>query len=535
MPLKTVTAISVYKALKSGQEMAFLDVREHGVHSQGHPLFAVPIPLSRFELEIDRLVPRKSVPIYLLDQGEGDTLAVRAAEILAEFGYTDMSALEGGIFGWQDAGYEIFSGVNVPSKAFGEFVEHQYETPHITAEHLQARLEAGEDITILDSRPFEEYNRMCIPGGIDMPGAELVNRVFENVLDENTPIVVNCAGRTRSIIGAQSLINAGVKNPVMALKDGTMGWYLQGYATENGADRVARAPSDAALTRSVSAASELAGRIDIHTISKQDLETLQANSDEKSVFLLDVRTREEFVNGHLANSQHAAGGQLVQATDEYVGVRCATLILIDNKEVRALMSATWLKQLGWNEVYVLSALGEFELQSGEPSEFQVSKFVEISALELDAVIHSGEPIAVVDLSTSLQYRKNHIPTSFWAIRSRLASDLIFLPPVGLVILTAEDVRMAHLAAAEVLAVRPQVIVRVLQGGNKVWREAGLKTEAGDGQFLSKAEDIWYKPYDNKEKIRERMQEYLDWETALVPQVIRDGIAQFKTIEDLAIK
>ncbi|MEH6495229.1 MAG: rhodanese-like domain-containing protein [Pseudomonas marincola] len=535
MSHQTVSALTVHEALKTDTELAFLDVREHGVHSQGHPLFAVPVPLSQFELNIARLVPRISVTIYLMDQGGGDDLALRAARILKEMGYTYVSVLENGIYGWQEAGYEIFSGVNVPSKAFGEFVEHTYSTPYITAEQLQGRLDAGEKITILDSRPYAEYHRMCIPGGIDMPGAELVNRVFQNIPDETTPIVVNCAGRTRSIIGAQSLINAGVKNPVMALKDGTMGWYLSGYTTENGADRIAPPPTGEMAEKSAEAAEGFAKEIGVSSIEKQDLEQLQAQSNEKTLFLLDVRTEEEFLEGHIFQSQHAPGGQLVQATDEYVGVRGATLVLIDDKKVRALMTASWLKQLGAHHVHVLSCMSDFELEAGPAFQVDVQKASEVNALELDAVIHSGEPIAVIDLSSSLRYRKGHIPNAFWAIRSRLGSDLSFLPPVGLVILTADDVRVAHLAAAEVVATRPEVIVRVLEGGNAAWKNANLKMEVDDTYLLSKADDIWYKPYDNKDKIRERMQEYLDWETALVSQIERDGTAKFKTIDELAHK
>ena len=63
--------------------------------------------------------------------------------------------------------------------------------------------------------------------------------------DPDTLVVVNCAGRTRSIIGCQSLSNAGIPNRVVALKDGTMGWDLAGFECERGATRVAPAPSAA--------------------------------------------------------------------------------------------------------------------------------------------------------------------------------------------------------------------------------------------------------------------------------------------------
>ena len=120
-------------------------------------------------------------------------------------------------------GFMLFEGVYVPSKAFGEFVEATWCTPHLSADELVRLRAEGRDVVVLDSRPMSEYRQMSIPGGIDVPGAELVHRVRDLAPDPDTLVVVNCAGRTRSIIGAQSLINAGIPNRVAALANGTMG------------------------------------------------------------------------------------------------------------------------------------------------------------------------------------------------------------------------------------------------------------------------------------------------------------------------
>ncbi|WP_169567411.1 rhodanese-like domain-containing protein [Sneathiella limimaris] len=527
MQVKCISAAEVHQRVIAASELAFLDVREHGVHSQGHPLYAVPLPLSRLELEVERLVPKKSVPIVLLDQGEADDYASRAAKKFIEFGYEDISILEGGVMAWKDAGFELFSGVNVPSKAFGEFVEQTCETPHITAAELNDRLSVGEKIAIFDSRPYSEYQRMCIPGGVDMPGAELAYRIHENIADDTTPIVVNCAGRTRSIIGAQSLINAGVKNPVMALKDGTMGWYLEGFSLEHGSNRVAGPPSMEAHEKSLQGARALAEKLGVKVVEKARVDRLK--DSDCALFLLDVRTIEEFEERHVAGAQHAPGGQLVQATDEYVGVRGATLVLFDDKEVRALMTASWLKQLGWRKVFVVTDFSGFDLETGPMKKIEVAGVETLTPHELSAVLQSGEAVALLDLSPSLSFRAGHIPRANWMIRSRIPRDMMLLPPVGLVILTAEDERIAHLAAPEIQAVRPEVIVRVLAGGNKAWKEAGLNLEEGETGQLSPPEDAWYKPYDNKEKIRERMLEYLEWEVGLISQIERDATANFNIL------
>src|SRR5256714_13006337 len=237
--------------LLDGAELALLDVREERIFSESHLLFARSVPLSRLELRMARLVPRRATRIVLVDDADG--LAERAAKVLGGVGYSNLHILDGGNAAWKAAGFELFSGVNVPSKAFGEFIEHESGTPSITAEELNALMRSGIDMVVLDSRPFDEYSRVSIPTGVNVPGAELVLRVHEMAPKPDTLVVVNCAGRTRSIIGAQSLINAGVPNKVVALRNGTMGWSLAGFKPDSGQSRRAPAVSHGALAWAKSA------------------------------------------------------------------------------------------------------------------------------------------------------------------------------------------------------------------------------------------------------------------------------------------
>src|SRR5882762_453392 len=241
-PLLSVQQVKAM--LKSGEVFAFFDVREEGQFSiKGHPLFATPLPLSRLEPRAFALLPDSGTRIVLMDSGDETHdpqwagRANRAAAKLSEMGYTNVAVMKGGLKAWRDSGYEVFTGVNVPSKAFGEVVEHENDTPRIDAADLQKLVDAKTDLVILDSRPMPEFNNMSIPGGIDCPGAELVYRVKDLVPNPETLVVVNCAGRTRSIIGAQSLINAGLTNKVIALKNGTMGWHLAGLKVARGETR----------------------------------------------------------------------------------------------------------------------------------------------------------------------------------------------------------------------------------------------------------------------------------------------------------
>ncbi len=518
----SIGAAALRERLGGGGEIALLDAREQGVHYRGHPFFASSFPLSRLEMMAGDLVPRRSAPLVLLDGG-GEGLAERAAEKLAGLGYTEVSILEGGCAGWRAAGGELFSGVNVPSKAFGEFVEHRYGTPRIPAEELARLKDEGAKLVVLDSRPFEEYHRMNIPGGIDVPGAELAWRVHDLAPDPETLVVVNCAGRTRSIIGCQSLRNAGLANKVVALKDGTMGWALAGFKAERGATRVATAPGDEARAKALNAADRVAKRFGVKFAARGTAQEWLKDSN-RTTYLLDVRTKDEFEARRIAGSRHAPGGQLVQATDEYVGVRNARIVLVDPERVRAVMTASWLVQMGWDEVFVLEGGFEgWETGSGPRVRtipgLQDWKKVSPAALKKAAT--------VVDFSTSLRFRGRHIPGAWWAVRSRLEEARRRIGEVREIVLTSEDGVLAQLAAPEAAELWPQVRVRVLAGGNAAWFAAKRPVEAGIERATTATNNVWYKPYDHGADYEKHAREYLSWEVALVEQIRRDPAVRFK--------
>ena len=480
------------------------------MHYRGHPFFACSAPLSRLEMMIDDLVPRRDVPVVVLDGGD-EGLAPKAKTRLRELGYTKVKILEGGCAAW---GGELFSGVNVPSKAFGEFVEHHYETPRIPAAELKKLISEKKKLVILDSRPFEEYHRMNIPGGIDVPGAELAWRVHDLAPDPDTLVVVNCAGRTRSIIGCQSLRNAGIPNKVVALKDGTMGWDLAGYQCERGSSRTAPDPSPRARKKAKALVEQVARRFQVKFISAAQLE-----AKGRTTYLLDVRTREEFEKDRVAGSRHAPGGQLVQASDEYVGVRNARVVLLDPDWVRAVMTASWLNQMGWPDVYVLDSEEGLPRESG-PRQPRV--------LDLTPWTSVREPAgAVLDLSTSLRFRRKHIPGAFWAVRSRLAEATQKITATGSLTLTSEDGTLAHLAAAEAQALWPQATVRVLDGGNAAWKG---EWEEGIERATTATDDVWYKPYDHGKDYEKHARDYLSWEVALVDQIKREPAIRFRSYD-----
>jgi rhodanese-related sulfurtransferase len=438
---------------------------------------------------------------------DDEQLAQRAARVLRRLGYRDLHVLAGGNAGWKAAGYELYSGVHVPSKAFGEHVEHHDNTPRIAAAELKAKLDAGEDLVVLDSRPMSEYKVMNIPGALDCPGTELVYRVHQVAPRPETLVVVNCAGRTRSIIGAQSLINAGIPNKVVALKNGTMGWHLAGLELERGQTRTAPAPTDTAPAKA--AAAKVAKRFGIRTISVVELKS------DRTTYIFDVRSPEEYAAGHLEGSISAPGGQLVQGTDSYAAVHGARIALVDDNGVRATMTASWLLQMGWKEVYVVAGAVLDSLAPAFP--------VQAPSCPTTAVKDVGDAL-VLDFASSLQYRAGHIPRAAFAIRSRLGGHLEQLKSKP-VVCTSPDGLLARYAAADLAALGCDA--RALEGGTAAWRAAGLPMEDGETRMLEPPEDVYYKPYDHKSQVEAAMQDYLQWEVALLAQIRRDPDCRFR--------
>jgi rhodanese-related sulfurtransferase len=531
--MKSVSPDQLKTLLTGGGELALIDVREQGAYSESHLLFAVCIPLSRLELLVGDLVPRRDTPIVIVSGSPTDGLDERAAVRLAALGYTDVALLEGGTEGWAAAGFELFSGVNVPSKAFGEFVEHTYETPRLAADEVKAMLDAGRDMVIVDSRPFEEYHRMNIPTATDMPGAELAYRIHDLAPDPETFVVVNCAGRTRSIIGTQSLINAGIPNPVAALKDGTMGWHLAGFDLERGSTRTAAAPSDSGLEKAQAAAERVAARFEVPVAAPETVTGWVAEAD-RTTYLLDVRSPEEFTAGHLPGYRNAPGGQLVQATDEYVAVRNARLVLADDVGVRATMTASWLIQMGWPEVYVLEGgVGKDGLEIGERPATVLGDFAEATlttealAAFLDKAPNgTPEELVVIDLGPSTDHERQHLPGAWWCVRGRLTEALAEVPATARVVLTSPDGLLARVALSEARSMT-DCEVDALAGGIEKWLAEGLPTESGFERTIGARDDVWYKPYEHRGAQEKFMRDYLTWEVALVEQIERDGTTRFR--------
>ncbi len=506
-------------------EVAIIDVRPGGTFGDGHLLWANSLPLSTLELEVCDRIPRLDTPVIVCvaDATEND-LAFRAMHTLSSLGYDDVSYLEGGVAAWAAAGFEVFSGVNVPSKAFGEFVEHQYDTPRIPPQELKRMMDSGEEFVVLDSRPMSEYQAMNIPRGIDVPGAELALRVHDLAPDPNTTVVVNCAGRTRSIIGCQSLKNAGIPNRVVALENGTMGWHLAGYDLEYGNTRRYGETSEGALALAQDRAAKVRDRFHVAMVDAETLSAWQSDPT-RTTYVMDVRDPEEYAEGHVPGARPAPGGQLVQATDRYVATLGARIVCVDDNGVRASMTASWLVQIGWDAV-VLEP-GAINMSESGPHTPVLSEMASVSTIDAKALAARLINSHVIDLGDSLSHRKRHIPGSRFAIRANLPGNLSTLSPDRAVVLTSSDGVLAMLAAADLADADFDREVLVLNGGTAAWQAAGLPLKGGFDDNLDPAVDVWYRPYDMDDAQEGAMKQYLSWEVNLVAQIERDGTTDFR--------
>ncbi|WP_213765525.1 rhodanese-like domain-containing protein [Caballeronia sp. dw_19] len=533
-------------AAVQGTELAVIDVRETLAFSAAHLIFSSNLSHNRLELEAVARLPRRDVPIVIVDADE--TLATGAAARLGALGYTDIALLAGGVQQWQRDGRPVYEGFNVRSKAFAECVEHAKQTPSVDFDSLSNDPTARR--IILDSRTHDEYRNATVPGAIHVPGADLVRVVRDLVPDNETTIVVACGGRTRSIIGAQSLIDAGVPNPVYALRNGTGGMRVRGHALEHGASRHARAPSATALSWASAAAAHAipsAGRIDVqrHDAWRGD--------PARTLYTLDLRDAVSFGEAHLPGSINIAGGQLIQEIDLHAPVIGARIVLVDDDDlVRARMTAHWLAGLGGFEVALLrySDVAVTPAASGTVTlTFDIPAHASMTAAELarELATHPAD-VTILDLSRSTAYRTAHLPGARWLLREDLQSALATIEPTQTLIVTSEDGGLAALAWREWnerhespdtntrggdtrSGTTPQV--RVLAGGNRAWVSADLPVERDTPIPVNPFPDVWIGPQARGGDVLAHVRAYLDWEIDLVRQVEHDpdfnALTQMKRI------
>ena len=502
MSAARISVAEVRAALTDGGEVALIDLREFGQYGEGHPFFAVNIPFSRLEADAPRLMPRRSVRCILFDNADG--IAGRGAEVLAAMGYSDLHIMDGGAPGWAAAGHTLFKGVNLPSKTFGELVERQLGTPSVTSEELRAMQAAGRNMLILDGRSAPEFTKMSIPGARSCPNAELGYRVPQ-MAAPGTPIVVNCAGRTRSIIGAETLRLAGWSGPVHALRNGTQGWRLAGYDLDHGMDagNLPQVPPEGVAAAKIRA-QEL---IDSYGIPVADLPEVGGwDADAHTTFRFDVRTPDEYCAGHAPGFASAPGGQLVQAMDEKLAVRGARIVLSCDTGLRAATTAIWLMGMG-HAVWLL--------QDGAMSE-KAGPTPAAAPPDLKATITDA---TLLDASKGMDYRAGHIAGAAWANRAHLHRNRPDL--TGPIAIVGRDAALINGVHQELIS-QGYTQIKTVVSGPQDWRAAGLEiVQTPNCPTEADCIDHLFFVHDRHDGNLDAARRYLEWETGLLAQLDAD--------------
>ena len=541
---KEISAESLAALLESSESFALIDVRETGEYNSSHIPGASLIPRRELEFRIAASAPFAGDHVVLCD--DDGRRASLAAGTLESLGYTNVSVLARGINGWASLDLATEWGVNVPSKDFGEKVEVVHHVPEIDATELHSRIERGDKLVILDTRTPEEYRRFCIPGGRSVPGGELALRITDITadLDPDTTVIVNCAGRTRSIIGTRVLQRMG-KDNVLGLKNGTSGWVLAGYELESGADRVdLPEPSSEGLAAAEDYADRLAGEDGVRYLDIPALQQMMERSKGETVYFVDVRTTAEYSQGHIPGFRWFPGGQAVQRSDEVAVVRNTPIVFACDDRVRSTITASWYRQLGHEDVYAVAGgvgawvaagqvleeggpaepvLGLDEARAGlelhAPEDLATLLFdnvltelaLELGAEDDDDGVVSERPV-VLFVDSSADFAAGHVPGARWAPRGWLELQVGSLAPSleTPTVVTCRDGRSSVLAAAT-LKRMGYASVSALEGGVVAWLAEELPVETGLSGVMSPPTDLVASGPDRNYA---DMMNYLRWETAL---------------------
>jgi rhodanese-related sulfurtransferase len=511
---------TLQQLLEGSDQFALIDVREAGEYNSSHIPGASSLARRQLEFLIPHTVPFKGTPIILCD--DDGRRAQLAAATLERLGYSQVSVLQGGINRWVTQGLATEWGSNVSSKDFGEKVEVVHHVPEIDATELAARMQRGDKLVILDSRTPEEFRRFCIPGGRSVPGIELPLRITDIAkgLDKDTTIVVNCAGRTRSIIGTRILQRMGLPN-VCGLKNGTSGWVLAGYQLETGADRVELPePSPEAVAAAEAYADKLAAEDGVRYLDIPALEALMGRRTQETVYCIDVRTQEEYAAGHIPGFRWFPGGQAVQRSDDVAVVKHCPIVFACDHKARATYAASWYRQMGFQEVYAVGggtrawAASGRTLETGmledSPAGYEAAR--RRVKLQTPQALQASLPAAVIFVDTSQDFARGHVPGARWVPRGWLElwiGDIVPAKQEPLTV-TCHDGRSAVFAGATLRDLGYED-VSVLDGGMLAWQKAGLPVEKGLSGVMAPPTDLVLSGPDRNFA---DMQNYLRWEEAL---------------------
>lgn len=487
------------KLFDSDEEFAVVDTRPIDDFYRGHLMAASSLPLSRLEVDAPVFIPNRNTRIVLCDWNS----ALASAKTLESLGYKNISVIEGGLSGWHLAGGRIFPGWNMIGKAFGDYLERTFQIPTIDSDKLKALIESDNPPFILDTRTPEEHSDYCIPGAVSCPNGESLLRALPAIKDPERLIVTHCAGRTRGLIGAQVLRDAGVKNPICSLGLGTLEWALAGYPLEEGANRPLPVPEDLTLSRK--AANALREKHVIPEATDAMVARWLNEQDKKACCVLDIRSPEEVEKGTFKGAIHVPGGQLLQGVDRFIVTRGGRIVLLDTDGIRAVRIAAWLMQMGYKTVYTLKADPSTLTSVSQSPEVDMDRLVAIKKKD-----RSGE-ITFVDIRSGVAYRHTHVDGAIFLGRENIDDDAALLPQGTLLVLLTDEPQFAERVAKDLRRLGRTVEIR--PEPMKSWAAAGVPLSSGVGKLVSAPSDAIYDLEEREIHVRDS-HDYILWRANL---------------------
>ncbi|HEV8225938.1 MAG TPA: rhodanese-like domain-containing protein [Methylomirabilota bacterium] len=511
MPEK-MTAAALKSLLDAQGTCALIDVREPGEYNDAHIPGASLVPRRQLEYRMIRLVPFAGTQVIVCD--DDGRRAPLAAATLERMGFRRVAVLEGGINRWSTDGHPTEWGVNVPSKDFGEKIQVVHHVPEMHPEELHALQQKGEKIVLLDSRTPEEHRRATIPGGRSAPNGEVALHIADLAPDPDATIVVHCAGRTRSIIGARLLQRMGYPK-VFDLRNGTMGWMMAGLELETGSTRLELpAPSPAARAAAEAFATRIGAEDGVRTLSMAALRELMAKAQSENVYLIDVRTSDEYARGYIPGFQWFPGGQAVQRSDDLVAVKNGHVVFACDGRVRSTIAASWYRQMGFPNVYVADggvpawaasgqALAKSDAPGGPrgydegiagamPAGYDAAKaqVEHLTPAALDERRKGPQAPAVIFVDTSREFSNGHVPGARWVPRGWLELTIADTAPAkdAPLVVTCASGPSAVLAGAALKGLGYQRVAALAEG-MQGWVRAGLPVEKGLSGVMNPPNDV----------------------------------------------
>ena len=399
-PCESMSIDEALERLRTPEPIAFIDIRSRHHYVANHPVFAVNAPIDSLETHCDTLFGSESATALVI--GDDELLTTWASHLITQKTNLQPKVIRGGFSAWEAAGLPTWGGEYTPSKAFGEWVEQTGSMSHISP--LEAMKSPVHDQ--FDVRPLEEFNRFTLPGSRHCPTGRL-----GALKTQQTHLRVHCAGRTRGIIAAQTLVDLDFPATIQCISGGTQGWEIAGGTRQfnHPTEQVDLIPS-----------SEENSRAQV-LIKKYHLPIFTAT--EEVAWLNESRDfRLLTVCEDQLDTPSISPTTLIQSTDQYLGTHHIPVIVEGPHALDVSVTVLWLRRMGWD-----ARIRETNATASQTTH-------EISAQQ-SAFVKIEDHCTVIDTRPSRSFSRSRVQNSSWVPRS-LFREL--LPTVTYVVICETD-------------------------------------------------------------------------------------------------